>query len=149
MKKGHWAGLYVAGVLTVVCLYGPRFIFASSQSGPPDSLLLPDEQKHLKNVRQLTFGGQNAEAYFSIDDKQLIFQHQGADVPCRPDLHHRSRLTGRQTARPEARQHRQGPHNVQLLLSLRRPDSVFLHSRHQRRLSVQAGLFPWLRLAHL
>ena len=82
MKKGHWAGLYVAGVLTVVCLYGPRFIFASSQSGPPDSLLLPDEQKHLKNVRQLTFGGQNAEAYFSIDDKQLIFQHQGADVPC-------------------------------------------------------------------
>jgi len=46
------------------------------------SLTTPEEQKHLKNVRQLTFGGQNAEAYFSADDKQLIFQHQGSGVPC-------------------------------------------------------------------
>ena len=45
------------------------------------SLALPGE-KHLRNVRQLTFGGQNAEAYFSFDDRQLIFQHQSADVPC-------------------------------------------------------------------
>ena len=44
-------------------------------------LTLPQE-KHLKNVRQLTFGGQNAEAYFSIDDKMLIFQHQGNGVEC-------------------------------------------------------------------
>jgi len=48
----------------------------------PLPLLTPEEHKHLKNVRQLTFGGQNAEAYFSIDDKQLIFQHQGEGVPC-------------------------------------------------------------------
>jgi TolB protein len=33
----------------------------------------PDE-KHLRNIRQLTFGGENAEAYFSADGKQLIFQ---------------------------------------------------------------------------
>ncbi len=45
------------------------------------SLALPGE-KHLRNVRQLTFGGQNAEAYFSADDRYLIFQHQGSDVPC-------------------------------------------------------------------
>jgi len=45
-------------------------------------LTTPEEQRHLKNVRQLTFGGQNAEAYFSADDNQLIFQHQGAGVPC-------------------------------------------------------------------
>ncbi len=32
------------------------------------------QEKHLRNVRQLTFGGQNAEAYFSPDGKQLIFQ---------------------------------------------------------------------------
>jgi TolB protein len=37
------------------------------------SLLLPDE-KHLSNIKQLTFGGENAEAYFSADGKQLIFQ---------------------------------------------------------------------------
>ncbi len=31
-------------------------------------------EKHLRNIRQLTFGGNNAEAYWSFDDKQLIFQ---------------------------------------------------------------------------
>lgn len=38
-----------------------------------DSLLYPDE-KHFKNLRQLTFGGDNAEAYFSFDGKYIIFQ---------------------------------------------------------------------------
>lgn len=31
-------------------------------------------EKHLKNVQQLTFGGDNAEAYFSFDNKWIIFQ---------------------------------------------------------------------------
>lgn len=31
-------------------------------------------EKHLTNVRQLTFGGENAEAYFSPDGKKLIYQ---------------------------------------------------------------------------
>lgn len=31
-------------------------------------------EKHLRNIKQLTFGGENAEAYFSFDGKQLIFQ---------------------------------------------------------------------------
>jgi TolB protein len=38
-----------------------------------DTLRYPQEA-HLKNLRQLTFGGDNAEAYFSFDDQQLIFQ---------------------------------------------------------------------------
>jgi len=38
-----------------------------------DPLRLPDE-KHLSNIKQLTFGGENAEAYFSGDGKKLIFQ---------------------------------------------------------------------------
>jgi TolB protein len=45
-------------------------------------LLYPGEEKHLRNIRQLTFGGQNAEAYWSADDKYLVFQHQGEGVPC-------------------------------------------------------------------
>ncbi|HYL84341.1 MAG TPA: hypothetical protein VE263_08910 [Candidatus Angelobacter sp.] len=52
------------------------------QAGGSNGLLVRDEAKHLKNVRQLTFGGQNAEAYFSHDDKYLIYQHQGEGVPC-------------------------------------------------------------------
>jgi len=36
---------------------------------------LPGE-RHLRNIQQLTFGGNNAEAYFSRSGKQLIFQRQ-------------------------------------------------------------------------
>jgi TolB protein len=39
----------------------------------PSPLLRPDE-RHLSNLRQLTFGGQNAEAYWSPDGRRLIFQ---------------------------------------------------------------------------
>ncbi len=31
-------------------------------------------EKHFRNIRQLSFGGENAEAYFSGDGKKLIFQ---------------------------------------------------------------------------
>lgn len=38
-----------------------------------DTLRYPQEQ-HLRNVRQLTFGGNNAEAYWSFDGSRLVFQ---------------------------------------------------------------------------
>lgn len=38
-----------------------------------DSLLYPGET-HFKNLQQLTFGGDNAEAYFSYDGKYLVYQ---------------------------------------------------------------------------
>ena len=37
---------------------------------------------HLSNIRQLTFGGQNAEAYFSTDGKKIVFQSTRGDHPC-------------------------------------------------------------------
>ena len=45
----------------------------ATQEGDGRSLLLGNE-KHFRNLKQLTFGGENAEAYFSADGKQLIFQ---------------------------------------------------------------------------
>jgi TolB protein len=36
-------------------------------------------ESRLANLRQLTFGGQNAEAYFSPDGKQLVFQRTESD----------------------------------------------------------------------
>ena len=39
---------------------------------PQSSVLKPEP--HLANIRQLTFGGKNAEAYFSFDGDKLIFQ---------------------------------------------------------------------------
>src|SRR5258708_23724722 len=38
-----------------------------------DTILYPDE-KHFRNVQQLTFGGDNAEAYWSYDSKYIVFQ---------------------------------------------------------------------------
>jgi TolB protein len=44
-------------------------------------LALPQE-KHLRNVTQLTFGGENAEAYFSADGRRLIFQSTRGGHEC-------------------------------------------------------------------
>ena len=38
-----------------------------------DSLIYPEET-HFKSLKQITFGGDNAEAYWSFDDKQIVFQ---------------------------------------------------------------------------
>ena len=42
---------------------------------PNEPLNIPGEI-HFKDIRQLTFSGENAEAYFSSDGKKLIFQEQ-------------------------------------------------------------------------
>lgn len=44
-----------------------------------DSLRFEGET-HLRNIKQLTFGGNNAEAYWSFDNKQLIFQSDWAKI---------------------------------------------------------------------
>jgi TolB protein len=67
----------MCGSLLSVARGGAR---QATQKKPDDAsahaLAFPGE-KHLAHIRQLTFGGQSAEAYFSADDKYLTFQHQG------------------------------------------------------------------------
>jgi TolB protein len=48
-----------------------------------DTIHFPQE-RHFANVRQLTFGGDNAEAYFSFDDQYLIYQRTDVKngIPC-------------------------------------------------------------------
>ena len=42
--------------------------------------LIVEGESHFKNIAQLTFSGENAEAYFSPDGKKLIYQsHDGGD----------------------------------------------------------------------
>jgi TolB protein len=50
----------------------------STTESTNDSLIFPEE-KHFKSMRQVTFGGDNAEAYWSFDDKQLLFQSNFKD----------------------------------------------------------------------
>jgi len=43
---------------------------------------LPGQSSHLANARQLTHGGQNAEAYWSPDGKRLVFQSTRDQLQC-------------------------------------------------------------------
>lgn len=49
-----------------------------------DTSILYPQEKHLKNIKQLTFGGDNAEAYFSFDNKMITFQvtNEAWDLEC-------------------------------------------------------------------
>lgn len=49
-----------------------------------DNGRLPDDPRegHLSNIRQLTFSGENAEAYFSADGTRLIFQSRDQGEGC-------------------------------------------------------------------
>ncbi len=62
---------------SLVCLA----ITLTAQS-PNSSDFRTPEEKHLRNVRQLTFGGENAEAYFSDDGSKLIFQSTQGGLRC-------------------------------------------------------------------
>jgi Tol biopolymer transport system component len=44
--------------------------------------LIQDGETHFKNIRQLTFSGENAEAYFSFDGTKLIYQAHDGDSLC-------------------------------------------------------------------
>jgi len=48
----------------------------------PDDMLRDPRETHLRNIRQLTSGGENAEAYWSADGKQIIFQSKRDGVAC-------------------------------------------------------------------
>ncbi len=47
-----------------------------------DDTLRNPAEKHLRNIRQLTFGGTNAEAYFSFDGTRLVFQSTRPPYHC-------------------------------------------------------------------
>ena len=66
----------------------------------------PQTERHLTNIRQLTRGGENAEAYFSPDGSRLIYQSTRPGYPCDQiytmkidgtDVHRVSTGTGRTT----------------------------------------------------
>ena len=67
-----------AGLSAVVLAAGTRGpqgrqTTAAAPAAPPASLINPEET-HLRNAKQLTFGAENAEAYFSFDGTRLTFQ---------------------------------------------------------------------------
>ena len=69
-------------------LVAARLCRAPVQSRPPAPAPAPrsPRRRTSRNITQLTFGGENAEAYFSFDGKRLSFQST-AGPRLRPDLH--------------------------------------------------------------
>lgn len=61
-------------IATSGCLLGGEARFGD----PPRDT----RERHLANLKQLTFGGQNAEAYFSFDGTKLIFQSTRPPFEC-------------------------------------------------------------------
>ena len=96
---------------------------ASAQQPP----LAPEPgERHLRNIRQLTFGGNNAEAYFSPDGRRLIFQRQ--------EQRRQPAATSSTSMNVDGSGHapglqRQGPHHLRLLLRRRPPHPLQLHLR--------------------
>ncbi|MGH9779295.1 MAG: hypothetical protein ACRD5I_12870 [Candidatus Acidiferrales bacterium] len=82
------AQLRVVVALLIPLLAGAALLWAQHEQHPEKKmapsekpLALPEET-HLRNVKQLTFEGENAEAYFSADGRWLIYQSAGPGVPC-------------------------------------------------------------------
>ncbi len=77
----------VLAILVAACARAPspgagaKVTQPAAAPPPTADLALPGE-RHLRNVRQLTFGGENAEAYFSFDGKELVFQATPEGAGC-------------------------------------------------------------------
>jgi Tol biopolymer transport system component len=69
-----WVGAAAAGTAKPTVVVPPT-------AAPADSLIRPGEA-HFSHLYQLTFGGENAEAYWSSDGSKLIFQSTRDGYPC-------------------------------------------------------------------
>ena len=69
-------------IYTMRLLFLFFIIILSVNTQAQNKSLQVEGEKRLQNIKQLTFGGENAEAYFSFDGKRLIFQSKRDGRPC-------------------------------------------------------------------
>jgi len=72
MRPSKFLKQHVWGLCLALCL--PVTGWAGDQPKGPAKVVPGGGERHFANIRQLTFGRQNAEAYFSFDGNRLIFQ---------------------------------------------------------------------------
>ncbi|HMI96238.1 MAG TPA: hypothetical protein VK479_06975 [Micropepsaceae bacterium] len=80
-------GVLATSVITALAL-GPGY--SAQVQSPPAQIQNPTEMRitgdpkevHLKNIRQLTYTGENAEAYFSYNGQKIIFQSTREPYKC-------------------------------------------------------------------
>lgn len=78
MKK-----IFLPSIIVIAILSACNNSSQLTASTATDTLAYPEET-HFKNTQQLTFGGDNAEAYWSYDSKSLVFQRTNVKegIPC-------------------------------------------------------------------
>ncbi len=72
MKKICIASVFSVAVICLVS-FKEKATWVNNRVTTNDTIVFEGE-KHFANVQQLTFGGDNAEAYFSFDGKFIVFQ---------------------------------------------------------------------------
>lgn len=69
-----------------IALCGALLFFCAdmmfAQAKPVPDSARDSRERHLSNIRQLTFEGENAEAYLSFDEKRLVYQAHTGDDAC-------------------------------------------------------------------
>src|SRR5215470_16574266 len=66
--------------LAVAC--AAAFVAGGIYMARPQTIQPHAKETRLRNIRQLTFGGENAEAYFSLDGQKIIFQSTRDSYKC-------------------------------------------------------------------
>jgi Tol biopolymer transport system component len=85
MKLFYWcAGIVALAATTTASIKMRSLTVNEAKHLTVNDSVQFEGEKHFANVRQLTFGGDNAEAYWSYDGKYLIFQKTSIKegIPC-------------------------------------------------------------------
>lgn len=83
--KVRYQTAFSLGFLLGLPLIGTRegpFAASVAAQGTDASAFLDTREGHLRNLRQLTFSGENAEAYYSTDGTKLIYQSRAQGEGC-------------------------------------------------------------------
>ena len=140
----------VALLVAAVPLAARRSVNAVASLGQQAAAAIPrglasdPREPHLQNLRMLTDGGENAEAYFSFDGRKIIFQSARDSGSC--DQIYTMNADGTGAARVS---NGQGRTTCSVLLPGRQVDPLRFHVPRVGGMPAQAGLRAWLRLARL
>ena len=72
--------LLLTAAAVAVLAFGP--IYPAMPQGQVQAVARDAREVHLTNIKQLTNGGENAEAYFSLDGQEIIFQSTRDPYKC-------------------------------------------------------------------